>query len=128
MANRQETTTAERSEPGPLAPADAAWLAEFARAYKAAERAVVLYPPAHPAIAATLARIVQITSPAHLARPMRITVLPDGLLLDDRPPPRSDASIIELAMRLHSQLIGEMTVHAGGDAEAWRTFLLLLAR
>src|SRR5206468_7039024 len=120
---RQESTTAETSVLAPLAPADAAWLADFARAYKAAERAVVLYPAGHPAIAATLARIVQITSPEHLAHPMRIAVLPDGLLLDDRPPPRSDASVIELAARLHGQLIGELTVHAGGDAEAWRTFL-----
>ena len=39
----------------PLAPEDTARLIEFARACKAAARAVLLYPAAHPAIAATLA-------------------------------------------------------------------------
>ncbi len=29
---------------------------------------------------------------------------------------------------LHSHLIGEMTIHPGGDVDAWRTFLLLLGR
>ena len=125
---RQEYTTAETSELAPLAPADAAWLADFARAYKAAERAVVLYPPAHPAIRATLGRIVQITSAANLARPMRITVLPHTLLIDDRGALRPDAGVADLAARLHGHLIGEVTIHAGGTAEAWRTFLLLLAR
>ena len=36
--------------------------------------------------------------------------------------------IVELAALLHSHLIGELTVHPGGDVEAWRTFLLLLGR
>ena len=41
---------------------------------------------------------------------------------------RSDAAITELAMLLHSHLIGHLTVHAGGDVEAWRGFLVLLGR
>jgi len=45
---------------------EATRLVEFARACKAAARAVLLYPAGHPAIAATLGRIVQITSPAAL--------------------------------------------------------------
>src|SRR5205807_10505871 len=57
-----------------------------------------------------------------------IRVLPDGLLLDERPPARGDAALSELAVLLHSHLIGEMTIHPGGDVEAWRTFLLLLGR
>jgi hypothetical protein len=115
-------------QPGTLAPQDAARLTDFARAFKAAARAVVLYPGGHPAIAATLGRIVQLTSPATMPRPMRITVLPDGLLLDDEAPARVDAAIVELASLLHTHLIGQMVVHAGGDVDAWRTFLLLLGR
>ena len=111
-----------------LAAVDAARLTDFARACKAAARAVVLYPAGHPAIAATLGRIAQITSAAGLPRPLRITVLPDGLLLDDQAPARPDAAVGELAALLHSHQIGELTVHAGGDQEAWRSFLLLLAR
>jgi hypothetical protein len=107
---------------------EAAKLVEFARACKAAARAVLLYPAGHPAIAATLGRIVQITSAAALTEPLVVTVLPDGLLLDERAPARPEAALAELASLLHSHLIGELTVHPGGDLEAWRMFLLLLGR
>ena len=36
--------------------------------------------------------------------------------------------MVELAALLHDHLIGEFTVHPGGDIDAWRTFLLLLGR
>jgi HEAT repeat protein len=128
MTDRQHVRTADIPEAAPLGPAGASLLTDFARACKAAARAVVLYPAAHPAIVATLGRIVQVTSASGLARPMRLTVLPECLLLDDRPPPRPDTAVVELAMLLHSHLIGELTVLPGGDAEAWRSFLLLLGR
>ena len=114
--------------PAPLDAKETARLTEFARACKAAARAVLLYPPGHPAIAATLGRIAQITAPASQPGPMRITVLPDGLQLDERAPARADAALTELAVLLHSHLIGEMTVQPGGDVDAWRTFLLLIGR
>jgi HEAT repeat protein len=114
--------------PEPLGAADSARLTDFARACKAAARAVVLYPGGHPAIAATLGRIAQMTAPASLTAPLRIRVLPDGLMLDNRAPAKPDAALSELATLLHSHLIGELTVHPGGDVEAWRTFLLLLGR
>jgi hypothetical protein len=112
----------------PLGPSETARLTDFARACKAAARAVVLYPFGHPAIAATLGRIAHITSGASLLEPLKITVLPDGLLLDERAPAKADAAIGELAVLLHSHLIGQMTVHPDGDVEAWRSFLLLLGR
>src|SRR6267142_2748879 len=62
----------------PLGAAETARLTDFARACKAAARAVVLYPRGHPAIAATLGRIAQITASASLAAPLRISVRPDG--------------------------------------------------
>jgi len=126
--DKAETRPPDLGAAAPLAPHDAARLTDFARAFKAAARAVVLYPKGHPAIAATLGRIVQITSPSALSRPLSITVLPDGLLLDEQAPPRPDAAVTELAVLLHSHLIGQMTVHPGGDEEAWRSFLLLLGR
>ena len=112
----------------PLAPQDAARLTDFARACKAAARAVVLYPEGHPAITATLGRIVQLTSTTSLPRPLVVTVLPDGLLLDERAPARVDAAVVELAVLLHSHLIGQLVVHPGGNQDSWRAFLLLLAR
>jgi hypothetical protein len=128
MAIRQGATPADAPDTLPLGPAEAVLLTDFARACKAAARAVVLYPPAHPAIAATLGRIVQVTSAATLTRPLRLTVLPDSLLLDDRPLVRPEAAVVELAALLHSHLIGELTVAPGGDADDWRNFLLLIAR
>jgi hypothetical protein len=112
----------------PLAPADAARLIDFARACKAAARAVVLYPDGHPAILATLGRIVQVTSAPHMVDPLKLTVLPDGLLLDARAPAKTDAAVGELAALLHAHLIGEIAILPGGTADAWRQFLLLLGR
>ena len=112
----------------PLAPEDTGRLTAFARACKAAARAVVLYPPSHPAIATTLGRIVSSTAPPALTSPLKISVLPNALLLDGRAPARPDETIAELAALLHDHLIGEITVHPGGDIEAWRSFLLLLGR
>src|SRR5215212_1705125 len=110
--------------PLPLDATDTARLTDFARACKAAARAVVLYPLGHPAIAATLGRIAQITSPGALPAPLKITVLPDGLLLDERVPGKADAAMTELAVLLHSHLIGQLIGHPGGDVEAWRAVLL----
>ena len=112
----------------PLDARETARLTEFARACKAAARAVVLYPSGHPAIAATLGRISSITALESQSGPMKITVLPDGLQLDERAPARADAALSELATLLHSHLIGEITIHPGGDVDAWRSFLLLIGR
>src|SRR5579864_3850439 len=102
---------AEPQDRPTLSPDDSTRLLDFARACKAAARAVVLYPPAHPAIAATLGRIAEITSPRALTGPLRISVLPNALLLDGRTPTRLDQAIAELAELLHEHVIGEITVY-----------------
>ena len=114
--------------PAPLAPEEAARLTDFARACKAAARAVTLYPVGHPAITATLGRIVQVTSPTNLRSPLKVSVLPDALLLDGRAPARPDQALAELAVLLHDHMVGELIVHPGGDLEAWHNFLLLVGR
>jgi hypothetical protein len=112
----------------PLTPEESARLLDFARAFKAAARAVQMYPTGHPAITSSLERMVDITSAARLSAPLRITVLPTGLLLDERAPLRADSAVSELAEQLHSHIIGALTINPGGDLEAWRNFLLLLGR
>ena len=112
----------------PLGPDETARLVEFARACKAAARAVLLYPAAHPAIAATLGRIVETTSESALPQALRLTVLPDALLQDGRAPSRPDQSLAELATLLHDHLVGEITIHPGSDREGWHSFLTLLGR
>lgn len=110
------------------AASDAARLTAFARAFKAAARSVVLYPESHPAIAVTLGRLTQLTSPPLLTAPFRISVTADSLLLGGAAVARPDAAIGELAELLHAHLIGEFTVLPGGDQSAWRQFLLLIGR
>src|SRR5262245_28740523 len=104
--NQPATKPGEETAP-PLGPEAAARLTEFARAMKAAARAVVLYPAAHPAVATTLGRIVQITSNANLSQSLSIRVLPDRLLVEERSPARPDAALGELAVLLHDHMIGE---------------------
>src|SRR4051812_21618456 len=107
-----------KPEPPPtLTPEDATRLTDFARACKAAARAVALYPGGHPSIATTLGRIVQLNSPVHQSAPMRIKVLTDTLLLDGAALARAEQAVNELAVLLHEHLVGELTIHAGGDLE-----------
>src|SRR5260221_6853747 len=89
----------------PLGPDDTARLVEIARACKAAARAVLLYPAAHPAIAATLGRIVETTSGNMLPQALHLTVLPDSLLQDGRAPSPADQALAQLALLPHDPLL-----------------------
>jgi hypothetical protein len=119
------------AQPSPtpvLTPDAAARLAEFARACKAAARAVSLYPGGHPAITTSLARLAQVTTGLTAAGPYRLTVLAGRLLAGGSALPKPDSGVSELADLLHRHLIGGVVLNAGADAESWRTLLLLLAR
>jgi len=111
-----------------LSPEETARILELARACKAAARAVLLYPSSHPAIGATVGRIVQTTSHEALHGPIKITVLPDEFRIDGRKPARDDQAVTDLAVLLHDHLIGEMVIQPGGDRDAWLGFLQLLGR
>src|SRR4029450_13853306 len=125
-----------------LAPDVSAKFAEFARACKAAARAVALYPGTHPAIGVSLGRLAQATTrlggeggvppqaPAGLAEKgaFRLQVRAAVLLLDGAAAARPDPAIGELAEVLSRHTIGALTVNAAAYAESWRTLLLLLAR
>jgi hypothetical protein len=112
----------------PMSPDLAAALAEFARAAKAAARSVTLYPATHPAIQASLGRVV--TSSTKLAANGEVTlvVLPNELTIDGRAPARPDQAITELADLLHQRLVGNLRIERAADAADWHAFLLLLAR
>jgi hypothetical protein len=112
-----------------LMPADdAARLAEFARACKAAARAVSLYPGAHPAIAASLSKLSETTARLSEGGPFRLQVTPERLTVNGAIPAKPDPAIAELASLLHRHFIGAMTLNPGADASSWRALLLLLAR
>jgi hypothetical protein len=103
-------------------------LTEFARACKAAVRAVSLYPAAHPAIAATLARITQLTVAMTAEGSFPIEVRPGTLQVGGSGPPKPDPAVVDLSELLRRHLIGTLTLNPGADAQSWRTLLTLLAR
>ena len=119
---------AEASTPEPLAPDLAARVTEFARACKAAARAVSLYPPGHPAVRGSLNRLVNAAGRATGAGSLNLTVLPADLLVNGSPLERPDAAITELAVLLHGHLIGKFVVHGGSELESWDSLLHLLVR
>ena len=119
---------AEPARPPALAPDAAARLAEFARACKAAARAVSLYPGGHPAIGTTLGRLLQVSAALTQQGPYRVQVMADALVVGGAAPAKPDAAIVELAELFHRHLIGGVTLNPGADIQSWRTLLLLLAR
>jgi len=112
----------------PLAPEAAARLAEFAKSCRAATRVVSMYPPSHPTIKLALSRITDAGQQAAAHGPLVITVLPDSLLVDGRGFAKPDPAATELAVLLHQQWIGELTLHGPLDGDQWHAFLSLLAR
>lgn len=118
----------ESVAPPTLAPDAAAKFAEFARACKAAARAVALYPGSHPAIGTSLSRLAHATTGLAEGGPFTLQLRTDSLLLNGALAQRPDPAIGELAEVLHRHMIGALTVNAAADADSWRTLLLLLAR
>ncbi len=118
MTQVRETLSAEQT----------AALTDFARACKAAARAVSLYPGAHPAIGQTLSRLVETSERATAAGQFTLQVQPDGLVANGAVAARPDGAIAELAQLLRQQFIGLMVLHGGADQQTWRSLLLLLAR
>ncbi len=119
---------AESATPTPLSPEITARFVEFARACKAAARAVALYPGTHPAIGVSLSRLVQSTQRLADNTPFTLQVRATSLLLNGAIAPRPDPAIAELAEVLYRHTIGALTVNPVADTDSWRTLLLLLAR
>jgi hypothetical protein len=111
-----------------MSPELAATLAEFARATKAAARSVTLYPATHPAIQASLGRVVSSSARLAASGDVTLVVMPNSLVIDGRAPVRPDQSIIELADLLHNRLVGNLQIERLADAADWHAFLLLLAK
>ncbi|MBI2833761.1 MAG: HEAT repeat domain-containing protein [Acidobacteria bacterium] len=114
--------------PETLLPEVEARLSRFARACRAAARAVSFYPAGHPAIRGALAHLIDVTAANTAAGPFALTVLPEQLLLNRAAPSRPDPAVVELAMLFHRHSIGALVLHGGSDTDSWRTLLVLLAR
>jgi len=120
--------TSSPPPPEPLAAEAAARVAEFAKTCRAATRVVSMYPPSHPTIKLALSRITDAGRHAVAHGPLVITVLPDSLLVDGRGFAKPDPAATELAVLLHQQWIGELTLHATLEDDQWHGFLSLLAK
>src|SRR5260221_8525329 len=112
----------------PLDDAMALRLAEFARACKAALRAVSLYPGGHPAIGSTLGRLTELTAALTAQGPFTLEVRPRAIYVHDAAPAKADAAVVELSEVLRRQLVGTLTLNHGVDTESWRTLLMVLSR
>ena len=112
----------------PMPAEQAAVLADFARTCKAAARSVSLYPGTHPAIGASLARVVGATERLTAMGDITLTVHPDRLVVDGRAPRKPDQPVGELAAMLHERLIGTLTIEQEADADDWLALLLILSR
>lgn len=111
----------------PLEAGPAARLTAFARACKAAARAVALYPGEHPAIETSLARLAAAARDATQTGKFRVQVIPNDLRIEGRSCPRPDPAVADLANLLHDHLVGELAIGRTMDVGSWRTFLSLLA-
>jgi hypothetical protein len=84
----------------PLLPEQAARLAEFARACRAAARVVVMYPETHPAIQNALQRVIEAALGLRSSANAVLTVTPDTMLLVGRATAKPEPAIGELAVVL----------------------------
>lgn len=103
-------------------------LAEFARACRAAARSVSLYPATHPAIQASLGRVIAAAGRLIPTEDLQLTVLPETLAIEGRSPVHPDPAIVELAELMHQRLIGVIRIERAADPLDWHALLFLLAR
>ena len=103
-------------------------LTDFARACKAAARAVSLYPSTHPAIRLSLGRLVDASSRITAKGSVTLGVVPDNLLMDGAASPKPDQAVRETAALLHDHMIGLIILHTSPDPEGWLPFLHILAK
>jgi len=120
-------STQEKDAP-PLDQESAAKLTDFARAIKAAARAVTLYPPTHPAIRLSLARLVDAVSRITATGSITLGVVPDNLLINGAAAARPDQAVRETGALLHDHMIGLVTLHSSPDPDGWLPFLNILGK
>src|SRR5262249_52059168 len=106
----------------------AAKLAEFSRAFKAAARAVSLYPAGHPAIGTTLGRLTQLTGTITAAGPFTLEVRPHAIFVAQAARSRLDQQGVGRWDLVGRPLVGALGGTAAADAEWWGTLLRLLCR
>jgi hypothetical protein len=103
-------------------------ITEFARACRTAARSVNLYPSTHPAIQASLARVITAAGRMATGGEVVLAVHPNTLVIDGRTPAKSDQAIEELAGIMKDRLVGGLRLQPGADIHDWHALLVLLGR
>src|SRR5687768_3893977 len=101
--------------PTPMTAEQTAVLVEFARACRTAARSVSLYPATHPAIQASLQRVIGAAGRLAPAGHVTLAVHPGALFIEGKAPARSDPAVEELAGLMKDRLVGALRVEAGAD-------------
>ncbi|HYK65412.1 MAG TPA: hypothetical protein VEY94_10725, partial [Patescibacteria group bacterium] len=115
------------SEEAQLSPELARGLLQLARALTAAARNWTLYPPEHPTVSASVARLSDAIQRSAASAVFSVGITPDTLLVEGVPADSAQAAIAEAAALLHDRDLLRITFVGEVPARALRAFLRLLA-
>jgi hypothetical protein len=101
---------------------------EFARAFRAAARAVSFYPPSHQAAVAALEQVATAAHAATADGSLCLTILPKTLLARGVAIDTSQTAVADVADICHRHGIGALNLDGRDTPETWRALLTLLAR
>ena len=96
------------SQASHLSPELAQGLLQLARALLAAVRNWTLYPPEHPTVSASVARLADAIRQSSMGTAFALGITPDTLLVEGTPANRSETAIAEAASLLHDRDLIQM--------------------
>jgi hypothetical protein len=102
-------------------------LLQLARALLAAARNCTFYPPEHPAVTQSTARLAAAVAHAASEGGLTVGITPETLLVEGASADRRDSAIGDAARYLHDRDIIQLTFAGEPPASALTAFLLLLA-
>jgi hypothetical protein len=115
------------SEGTQLSPELARGLLQLARALTAAARNWTLYPPEHPAVGASVARLSDAIQRSTTGNVFSVGITPETLLVEGAPADSTQAAIAEAAALLHDRDLLRITFVGEVPERALQAFLRLLA-
>jgi hypothetical protein len=101
---------------------------DFARAFRAAARAVGFYPPSHQSVVAALDQVGAAARAATAGGPVCLTILPTVFLAGGVPIDTSETVVADFAALCHRHGVGAVSLDGRATAEAWQAFFTLLSR
>lgn len=116
------------ADASPARLANEAHVLEFARAFRAAARAVGFYPPSHQNVVSALDQVMAAAAAATARGPLCLTILPQGFLAGGVPIDTTETVVAELALLCHRHGVGALNLDGRATPDAWRALFALLAR